>query len=109
MLRGCDRVFTETLTHDRDPDAWTDEDVDAIVRKMLRAIERFQSPDGAGVGPISLRGLSWIVSTFRNGVVIAFEIHTASAVAGPFPIQKDALDAMMQRVTRAGQAPETVH
>jgi hypothetical protein len=109
MLRGNDRVYTETLTHDRPPETWTDADVDAVVRKMLRAIDRLQHPDEAETRPISLRGLSWIVSPYHEGVVIAFEIHTAAAVAGPFDLRKDTLEAIMGRVTRADESPGTVH
>jgi hypothetical protein len=109
MLRGNTRVYNETLTHDRTPEAWTDTDVLAIVTKMLRVIERLQHPGDTAGRPISLRGLSWIVNPYRDGVVIAFEIHSASAVAGPFDVRKDALEALMIRVMRASDASGTVH
>jgi hypothetical protein len=76
---------------------------------MLRAIERLEHRGDTADRPVSLRGLSWIVNPYRDGVVIAFEIHSASAVAGPFDVRKDALEAMMLRVMRASDASRTVH
>jgi hypothetical protein len=54
--------------------------------------------------------MSWIVSPFKDGVVIAFEIHSASAVAGPFHgISDQTLDRLMREATTPGQPPPTVH
>jgi|MudIll2142460700_1097286.scaffolds.fasta_scaffold385406_2 hypothetical protein len=112
MLRGNERVFSETLGHEREPAAWTDADVDAVLRKILRAVDRIVDPEAAGDRPVALRGLSWIVSPYQDGVVIAFEIHSASAVAGPFRVEQRALETMMGRViaaAAAATAPPTVH
>jgi hypothetical protein len=112
MLRNHERVFSETLGYEREPTTWTDADVDAVLRKILRAIDRILDPEAAGDRPVALRGLSWIVSPYQDGVVIAFEIHSASAVAGPFRLDQRVLEAMMGRVISAAAAATsspTVH
>ena len=51
-----------------------------------------------------LRGFSWIVNPFEeNGVVVAIEIQTGAAVAGPFRIDKKQLEDMISRAI--AQAP----
>ena len=48
---------------------------------------------------LALRGLSWIVNAYdEGGVVIAIEITLGAAIAGPFAIDKAALEAMITRV-----------
>ena len=98
MLRADERVFTERIEHEHEPSAWTDADVDAALRKILRAIDHVLNPEAAGDRPISLTGLSWIVHPYKDGVVLAFEIHSASAVSGPFAIAQDRLEQMVARV-----------
>jgi hypothetical protein len=45
--------------------------------------------------------LSWIVNPYEDGgVVIAIEITLGAAVAGPFDIDKGALETMITRVLR---------
>ena len=45
-----------------------------------------------------LRGFSWIVNPFEeSGVVVAIEIQTGAAVAGPFRIDKKQLEDMISR------------
>lgn len=109
MLRANERVFTETLSHDREPADWGDADVAAVLTRVLQAIDRIQGPERIEPRPVSLRGLSWIVNPYRDGVVIAFEIQSASAVAGPFRIRQSELTAMIDRVTRAAGPAGTVH
>lgn len=109
MLRANEHVFTERLSHDREPAAWTDQDVDAILRKVLQAIDRALNPGADEARPVSLRGLSWIVSPYHDGVVLAFEIHSASAVAGPFQIAQADLDHMVRRVLRGAPGGPAVH
>jgi hypothetical protein len=61
---------------------------------------------------ISLRGLSWIVNPYEEGgVVIAIEITMGAAVAGPFEIDKAALEGMITRVLSRATMPSspTVH
>jgi hypothetical protein len=111
-LRGTDFATTESIEGlARQPEAWTDEDVRALLEGMLRAMDRRKRPGEADRG-ISLRGLSWIVNPYEDGgVVIAIEITMGAAVAGPFAIDKDALEAMIARVLGASGAPSsrTVH
>ena len=57
--------------------------------------------------PIALRGLSWIVNPYEEGgVVVAIEIGMGAAVAGPFFVDKSALEAMISRVL-AAPSPST--
>jgi hypothetical protein len=98
-LRGTD--FAKTATIDRVtalPSAWRDDDVRLVLEEMLRAMNRFKNP-GEIEREIALRGLSWIVNPYEDGgVVIAIEISLGAAVAGPFEIDKTALEAMIGRV-----------
>ena len=110
-LRGTDVATTETIDDvTRSPREWTDEDVREVLNGMLRAMDRRKRP-GEPDREISLRGLSWIVNPYaEGGVLIAIEITTGAAVAGPFDINKAALEAMIARVL-APPAPSstTVH
>jgi hypothetical protein len=105
-LRG-DNVAT-TVTFDggpRAPEAWTDEDVRAVLEGMLRAMDRQKRP-GDTERPVTLRGLSWIVNPYdEGGVVIAIEITLGAAVAGPFDIEKGRLEAIIERVLKAAAHP----
>jgi hypothetical protein len=112
-LRGTDFATTESIDGVvRAPDAWTDEDVRAVLQGMLRAMDRQKRP-GQADRAIALRGLSWIVNPYEDGgVVIAIEITLGAAVAGPFDIDKTRLEDMITRVlSRADASPssETVH
>ena len=98
MLRANEQVFTERIEHDRDATAWTDADVERILHKILRAIDRLLNPGATEEHPIALKGLSWIVNPYKDGVVLAFEIHSASAVAGPFAVAQDRFEQMVARV-----------
>lgn len=110
-LRGSDFATTATLERASGaPASWVDEDVRVVLEDMLRAMQRLKNPSERET-PISLRGLSWIVNPFEEGgVVIAIEITLGAAVAGPFDIEKTALEAMITRVlTPSGPASSTVH
>jgi len=97
-LRGSDFATTESIDDIAEPRTWTDEDVRKVLEGMLRAMDRRKNP-GESARPVSLRGLSWIVNPYEEGgVVIALEITLGAAVAGPFDIDKAALDAMIARV-----------
>src|SRR5690349_7013833 len=109
MLRGNDRVFTETLVHPGDPASWTDRDVAAVLKSVLIAIDRAQNPGKTDEPEVSLRGLSWIVHPSGSGVVIALEIHTASAVAGPFNVSESQLDGLITRALRSASPSPVVH
>jgi hypothetical protein len=110
MLRGDDRVYTETVSHDRPLIEWTPDDAEAVLVKVLQAVDRVQHPAGSA-RPVSLRGLSWIVSPYQHGVVIAIEISSASIVAGPFDVDERQLDMLLRRAldpARTSSSP-TVH
>jgi len=110
-LRGQDHATTAQIDGvTRTADAWVDDDVRLVLEGMLRAMDRLKRP-GQDDRPIALRGLSWIVNPYdEGGVVIAIEITMGAAIAGPFSIEKTALEAMIRRVL-AGVAPRapTVH
>ena len=98
-LRGTD--FATTATIDRvttAPAAWTDDDVRIVLEEMLRTMSRLKNPEESGRG-VALRGLSWIVNPYEEGgVVIAIEVTLGAAVAGPFEIERAALESMIGRV-----------
>ena len=98
-LRGTDKASTETIDGiTRAPREWTDDDVRAILGGMLRAMDRRKRP-GEPDREIALRGLSWIVNPYEDGgVVIAIEITLGAAITGPFDIDKDTLERMINRV-----------
>src|SRR5262245_40783529 len=104
-LRGQDFARTAPIEDvANEPRDWTDEDVKAVLVGMLRVMHRLKNPGGADPPHIALRGLSWIVNPYDDGgVVIAIEITMGAAIAGPFDIEKSALEAMIKRViARAG-------
>jgi hypothetical protein len=102
-LRGTEHATTKTIDGlSREPSAWTDEDVRFVLEGMLRVMAQL----------IALRGLSWIVNAYdEGGVVIAIEITLGAAIAGPFAIDKAALEAMITRVMAPPVVPPstTVH
>ena len=111
-LRGNDFATTESFEGPPRPAAaWTDADVRSVLEGMLRAMDRCKRP-GEPDRSISLRGLSWIVNPYEGGgVVIAIEITLGAAVAGPFDIDRQALETMITRVLAlpAVQKSETIH
>jgi hypothetical protein len=63
---------------------------------------------------VTLRGFSWIVEPTSEGVVIAIEIPSGVAVAGPFRIDQSRLDRLISRVLAAARPtsaapPPVVH
>ena len=113
-LRGTDFATTSTIDEVApEPGAWTDADVRVVLEAMLRAMDQKKRPD-AEDRAIALRGLSWIVNPYEEdgkprGVVIAIEITTGAVVAGPFDIDKAALEAMITRVLTASDISPRVH
>jgi hypothetical protein len=107
-LRGHDHATTvEVGGIARAPRAWTDDDVRMVLEGMLRAMDRLKRP-GAEDRPVVLRGLSWIVNPYdEGGVVIAIEITLGAAIAGPFDVDKGALETMIARVL--APPSQTVH
>ena len=102
-LRGTDFARTETISGvGTDPAAWTDQDVSKLLKAMLLSIHRARN--GSIDTPVFLRGFSWIVNPFEeSGVVVAIEIQSGAAVAGPFRIDKKQLEDMISRAI--AQAP----
>jgi hypothetical protein len=98
-LRGTEHATTAAIDGIvRAPSAWGDEDVRLVLEGMLRAMDRLKRP-GEADRPVALRGLSWIVNPYEDGgVVIAIEITLGAAIAGPFDIDKTALETMIARV-----------
>jgi hypothetical protein len=111
-LRGNNHATTDTIAAgEREPRAWTDGDVAAVLEAMLRAMDRAKNPGAAADRPVALRGFSWIVNPYEEGgVVIALEMTLGAAVAGPFDVPERQLTAMISRVmAAAGTTPPTVH
>lgn len=104
-LRGTDFARTQIISGiGADPAAWTDNDVSKLLKAMLLSIHRAKHPESTDT-PVFLRGFSWIVNPFEeNGVVVAIEIQTGAAVAGPFRIDKKLLEDMIGRAI-AQQSP----
>lgn len=110
MLRGNERVYCEQVAQPAaDPSSWGEDEVGGILRAILLAIDRVQNPERADRPPVGLRGVNWIVSTYQAGVVVALEIHSASAVAGPLPMEAARLEDLIARAVRAAQPPPVVH
>jgi hypothetical protein len=111
-LRGDNHATTEVIAPvPREPRAWTDGDVAAVLEEMLRTLDRARNPDADPERPVALRGFSWIVNPFESGgVVIALELTLGAVVAGPFDIPERELTTMINRVVAAQRATsDTVH
>jgi hypothetical protein len=107
-LRGQDFATTRTIDGIvREPRAWTDDDVRAVLQGMLLEMHRLKHP-GAEETAIALRGLSWIVNPYEEGgVLIAIEITLGAAIAGPFDIDQGALESMISRVLAQPVLPQS--
>ena len=111
-LRGDNHATTQVIAPSpREPRAWTDADVVAVLEGMLRALERAKDPDASSDRPVALRGFSWIVNPFETGgVVIALELTLGAVVAGPFDVPERELSAAIGRVIEAQRSmTSTVH
>jgi hypothetical protein len=102
-LRGDNHATTEMIAPvDREPRAWTDGDVAAVLVGMLRAMDRAKNPEASADRPVGLRGFSWIVNPFESGgVVIALEMTLGAVVAGPFDVSESVLSEMIRGVMGA--------
>lgn len=108
VLRDRDYAVTEHIEHDgNEVPKWTEADVESVLKKMLLAIDRLKNP-GAQERYVALRGFSWIVEPTTGGVVIAIEIPSGAAVAGPFNIAQAKLDGMIGRVLAAARPDRPV-
>jgi len=104
-LRGDNHATTQVIEPvAREPQAWTDHDVTAVLVEMLRALERARHPDVDRDRPVALRGFSWIVNPYEGGgVVLALELSLGAVVAGPFDIAERDLSVMVERVVAAAR------
>jgi hypothetical protein len=108
VLRERDFAVTEQIHHvGNDPSRWTELDVEGVLKSMLLAIDRVKNP-GEDPRHVSLRGFSWIVEPTTGGVVIAMEISSGAAVAGPFEIEQPRLDGLITRVLAEARGPKPV-
>ena len=108
VLRDRDTAIAQRLEHDgNDASEWTELDVHDVLKSMLVAIDRAKNP-GASERYVALRGFSWIVEPANGGVVIALEIPTGAAVAGPFDIPQRRLDALITRALAAARPKSPV-
>ena len=108
VLRERDYAVTERIVHaGNDAPEWNEADVELVLKAMLLAIDRAKNPDSSE-RHVALRGFSWIVEPADGGVVIAIEIPTGAAVAGPFDIAQRALDGLITRVLAAPAPPRPV-
>lgn len=109
VLRDQNVATTAHLEHGTDPSAWSEADVESVLKQILLAIDRAKHPTG-GATFVALRGFSWIVEPMGDEVVIAIEIPMGAAVAGPFRIDATRLDGLIRRVLAASAPPgPTVH
>jgi hypothetical protein len=112
VLREQNTATTTRIDHDMPAQAWTERDVKAVLEQMLLAIDKARDPAGPDDRYVALRGFSWIVEPFGDtgDVVIAVEIPSGCAVAGPFRIGQHHLDEMVRRVLADVALPRpTVH
>jgi hypothetical protein len=102
MLRGDERVYTEQVHHIGNAAAdWTVEDASTLIHSVLKAIDRVLNPERGDEPPTSLRGVNWIVTMDDGQPVVALEIHSASAVAGPFSIERERLESLLGDAVKA--------
>jgi hypothetical protein len=101
VLRERETAITERILHEgNDAAGWTEADVESVLKSILLAIDRARNPHAAERF-VALRGFSWIVEPTPGGVVIAIEIPSGAAVAGPFDIGQPVLDRLINRVLAA--------
>ena len=108
VLREQNSAVTERLQHPVDAAAWTETDVEAVLKEILLAIDRVKNP-AVTDRYVALRGFSWIVEPTPEGVVIAIEIPMGAAVAGPFDVGQPELDRLITRVLAAANPRTVVH
>ena len=108
VLRERDYAVTERIMHTgNEPGGWTEADVEKVLKAILLAIDRVKNPQSEN-SYVALRGFSWIVEPAPGGVVIAIEIASGAAVAGPFPIEQAVLDRLITQVIAAARHSQPV-
>lgn len=109
VLRERDYAVSEEIMTTSAPREWTEVEVEDVLREILRAIDRAKNAEAAADRQIALRGFSWIVEPTDEGVVIAIEIPTGAAVAGPFDVEQSQLDRLISRVLASVRPRDVVH
>jgi len=115
MLKGREKAIVESIEVGHgEPATWGEEAVRDVLVAVLRAIAEAENPETAREKQVVLHGFSWIVEPTSEGqVVIAIEIPMGAAVAGPFTMGQQELDALIGRVLRAERqnmvAVSTIH
>jgi hypothetical protein len=108
VLRERTYAVTERIPHaGNDAPSWNEEDVERVLKAMLLAIDRVKHRERSS-GYVALRGFSWIVEPADEGVVIAIEIQSGAAVAGPFRIEQARLNRMITNVIAAASPARPV-
>jgi hypothetical protein len=107
VLRETNQAVTRRLQHATDANAWRELDVETVLKEILLAIDRAKNPSN-GTQHVALRGFSWIVEPTTGGVVIALEIPTGAAVAGPFDIPQDRLNTLITKAMAAARPSSPV-
>ena len=113
VLKGRDSAVTEQLSVPHgDAHTWNEAAAYDVLAEILRAIDRAQNPKAARDRGVVLTGFSWIVEPSDDKVVIAIEIPSGAAVAGPFSIDGSKLDALIARtiqLERMKTTTTTIH
>jgi len=113
VLRGRDFAVTDVVNIEHGlPAAWDEAAARDALKGILRAIYRAEHPSAPADPTVVLQGFSWIVEPSEGRVVIAIELPSGAAVAGPFDADQATLDALIARVLRTERqmaAPTTVH
>ena len=110
LLKGTDEIVAETVTYaGPEPPGWTDADVREVLLSILRVFDRVNRKEEAEPGEVSLRGLSWIVTSAGAGVAVAIEIPSGAVAAGPFDLPADELTQMIARVISSDAHTSSVH
>ena len=113
VLKGRDVAVTESIVvvHGA-PETWNEAAVHDVLVEVLRAIDRAQNPNAPRDRAVSLTGFSWIVEPADGRVILAIEIPTGAAVAGPFDVAQERLDTLVGNVLRLERqkvSPQVVH
>jgi hypothetical protein len=102
VLKGRDFAVTEAVSVPHGAAAtWDAPAVRDVLVEILRAIGRAGDPEGTARRGVILQGFSWIVEPVGSEVVIAIEIPMGAAVAGPFAVSGEQLDALITDVLKA--------
>ena len=100
VVRATGQVVQDTIYYDGPAAAaWSEHDVRAVLSTLLIAVDRAASKGIHAEAPITLRGLSWIVTPFDDGSAVAIEITAGSVVAGPFDIPEAELTRLIARAS----------